>query len=69
VVISDEVLRLVRGVADNILRHVHACGICVLGLNRILPVSPHAGDRVPENQLLKSPLAQDRSVVILKSCF
>ena len=63
VVVPDEMLRLVGGVADNVLRHMHASSVCVLGLDRVLPVASHPSDWIPENQLLKPPLTANKCSV------
>jgi hypothetical protein len=44
VVVPDKMLCFVSGIADNVLRHMHTCSVCVLGLDRVLPIAPHTGD-------------------------
>jgi hypothetical protein len=44
VVVPDKMLCFVSGVADNVLRHMHTCSVCVLGLERILSIPPHPSD-------------------------
>ena len=56
-IVSDLLFRLVERLADHVLRHVDSCREGVPRLNRILTISPHSLDRVPEDQLLESPLA------------
>lgn len=60
VVVADHVLGLVGSLSDDVLRHVYSCGVRVLGLDRVLPISPHSGDRVAEHQLLETPVSVDR---------
>jgi hypothetical protein len=43
-VVSDQAFSLVGRLSDDILRHVHACGVCVPSLDCIFAIPPHSSD-------------------------